>query len=398
MTTVPTPEGPGAPGDDVLAELLLDSMAMHPEDLAAAIARAEAFGGRNAQLWLADLNQASLHLFAPIGEQRSLPVHGTDAGRAYRGVRPVEVAHEAGAHVLWLPLLNSAERLGVVSIELDGPVGDSLRGWQAFVALLARLVATMSTYSDALVLGRRRAAPTLAAEMRMADLPPLAFTTPGVSIAGMYEPAYEIAGDTFDYAVIGRTVHVALFDAMGHGLEASRMANLTVAAYRSARRRSLTIEETAVEIDTVIASEFGDSRYVTGQLAVLDIDDGVLTLIDLGHPRPLLLRAAGGSEVVDCTPSLPLGLRGGEPARARVQLAPGDAVLFYTDGITDARGPDGERFGEAQLAQRARELVAEGRAHSEVLRVLVAEALDHQGGKAEDDATTVLLGWHPDGT
>src|SRR3546814_9566195 len=110
---------------------------------------------------------------------------------------------------------------------------------------------------------------SLAAEMRWALLPPLTFPAPEASIAGFLQPSHGIAGDAFDYAVTKRTAHLAIMDAMGHGLEASRMANVAVASYRSSRRAGADPAGSLVAMDEVIRSEFGDSRFVTAQAATL---------------------------------------------------------------------------------------------------------------------------------
>src|SRR3546814_2205269 len=79
-------------------------------------------------------------------------------------------------------------------------------------------------------------------------------------------------------------------DAMGHGLEASRMANVAVASYRSSRRAGADPAGSLVAMDEVIRSEFGDSRFVTAQAATLDLDSGRMQIANAGHPQPLLLR------------------------------------------------------------------------------------------------------------
>src|SRR3546814_19526735 len=84
---------------------------------------------------------------------------------------------------------------------------------------------------------RKRNGPfSLAAEMRWALLPPLTFPAPEASIAGFLQPSHGIAGAVFDYAVTKRPAHLAILDAIDHGLEASRKANVAVASYRSSRR------------------------------------------------------------------------------------------------------------------------------------------------------------------
>ena len=162
-------------------------------------------------------------------------------------------------------------------------------------SLTAGLVVSKSAYGDNLVLTRRLRDMDLAAEMRWSMLPPLTFTNDRVAIAGMLEPAYEIAGDAFDYAVNGDVAHVAIIDAMGHGLEASRMANLAVGSYRHSRRRGLDLVATFAAMDKVVAEQFGAEKFVTGQLVSLDLANGRLTWVNAGHPRPLLWRdgAAG---------------------------------------------------------------------------------------------------------
>src|SRR5207248_280513 len=119
---------------------------------------------------------------------------------------------------------------------------------------------------------------TLAAELRWSTLPPLTFSSDRVQISGILQPAYDIAGDTFDYAVNDDGACLAVLDAMGHGLEASRMATLAIGAYRQGRRQQRDLGELLSDIDEVMSEQFGDSRYVTGQLAQLDIGTGQLEI------------------------------------------------------------------------------------------------------------------------
>ncbi|WP_433221888.1 PP2C family protein-serine/threonine phosphatase [Dactylosporangium sp. CS-047395] len=80
----------------------------------------------------------------------------------------------------------------------------------------------------------------LAAEIIWTQLPPLTFATDRATVAAILEPAYEVGGDAFDYAANGDALHVALFDAVGHGIEASALTALTLSAYRNARRSAWT--------------------------------------------------------------------------------------------------------------------------------------------------------------
>jgi hypothetical protein len=116
-------------------------------------------------------------------------------------------------------------------------------------------------------------------------------------------------GDAFDYGVSADTAHIAILDAMGHGLEASRIANLAVGAYRNARRRRQTLLGTYRFIDEVVAEQYGDEHFVTGQLAELDLPSGSLRWVSAGHPRPLLVRRKKVVGEIPTTSSLPLSSR-----------------------------------------------------------------------------------------
>src|SRR5665811_2284499 len=90
---------------------------------------------------------------------------------------------------------------------------------------------------------RDRQPMSLSAEMQWQLLPPLMMSTPQVAIAGALEPAYDVAGDSFDYALNDDVLHLAMIDAMGHGLSAAVMATLAMGAYRHARRLDVGLDQ-----------------------------------------------------------------------------------------------------------------------------------------------------------
>ncbi len=238
---------------------------------------------------------------------------------------------------------------------------------------------------------------TLAAELRWGMLPPLTFTGEHVGIACVLEPAYEVAGDAFDYAVNGGVLHLGIFDAMGHGLEASRMASLTVAAYRWARRRQLDLPETFRAMDEALSAEFGDEQFVTAQFGTLDPGRGTLLWLNAGHPAPLLLRGGRVSTELRAPPLLPLGLGDVATSVAESSLEPGDRLLFFTDGVVEARSPGGERFGQQRLVDFTRRALADEQTLAETVRRLVRSVQGHRYGSLDDDATILLVEWHPPG-
>jgi serine phosphatase RsbU (regulator of sigma subunit) len=347
-------------------------------------------------LYLADHEQRALIPLGPDGEGgEPLPIDTTVAGRAYRSDRLVggeERDPGTDGSQLWVPVVDGAERLGVIGLVLDQPDELALRRCGILASLVAELLVTRNAYGDVLELVRRRQRMTLAAELRWSFLPPLTYIGRNVALSGMLEPAYEIAGDAFDYAVNADATHIAIFDAMGHGLEASMMASLAVAAYRHARRREVDLPALYDAIDEAIASQFDNERFVTGQMGRLTAD-GRLRWLAAGHPRPLLLRGSNMVGELECHPGLPMGL-GGEPsAAADVQLEPGDRVLFYSDGMVEARSPKGELFGVERLSDLLERAAASEQPLPEICRRLVHSVLDHQSSTLSDDATVLLLEW-----
>lgn len=105
------------------------------------------------------------------------------------------------------------------------------------------MVVTKDAYTDQFFLTRRRAEMSVAAEIQWWLLPPLSMVVPQVEVAGVLEPAYEVAGDRFDYALNDNILHVGMIDAMGHGLDAATMAAVAIGAYRHARRAEIEPSE-----------------------------------------------------------------------------------------------------------------------------------------------------------
>ncbi|HEX2046798.1 MAG TPA: PP2C family protein-serine/threonine phosphatase [Acidimicrobiales bacterium] len=345
----------------------------------------------DACLYVVDLAQ---RLLVPISEGQPLDIDATLAGVVFRTqeVRQ-EPAPGGDAIRLWIPMMDGADRVGVLAVTVADADPVTVDRGRHIASIAASLVVSKSVFGDNLILARRLRHTHLAAEMRWSMLPPLTFTDDRVAVAGMLEPAYEIAGDAFDYAVNGDLAHLAIIDAMGHGLEASRMANLAVGSYRHSRRHGLDLVDTFRAMDAVVAEQFGLERFVTGQLARLDLASGVLRWVNAGHPRPLLLRNGRPIEDLACETSLPLGL-GSVPAEvAEVALERDDSVLFLTDGVVEARSPDGDLFGRSRLSRLWAEVAAQGDVPAEVMRRLCHSVLDHQKGKLQDDATLLLVVW-----
>ncbi len=129
-------------------------------------------------------------------------------------------------------------------------------------------------------------------EIQWSLLPPLSMCVPQVEVAGMLEPAYSVAGDSFDYALNDDILHVALIDAMGQA-STRHDGDRGHRAYRHARRVFIGLADKYAFMDDAISRQFGPGHFVTAQLMQMNIAT-VRWLVNAGHPAPLLIRDGPG--------------------------------------------------------------------------------------------------------
>lgn len=386
------PHDDSSPGEKLFATVVDRAHLCSPEDVPELIADAAA---------IIDVRDVGLYV-VDYGQERLVQLRGDDGfdidnsvpGRAFRTVLPVEIDDDRGRRV-WLPLLDGTSRVGVMGVTMDARDDVTRRRCERLAGLAAELIISKSNFGDAIVRRRRSRPLTLAAEMQWELLPPLTFSNRQVVVTGVLEPSYEIAGDTFDYAFNGGVLHLALIDAMGHGFEATLVAAVAIGAYRHSRRRGDDLQMTYAAMDAVIEERFGPERFATAQLAELDVTSGRVRSLNAGHPEPMLFRDGRAVGRLETSPSLPVGMGGGEDSElCEYSLQPGDLVVWYTDGVVEARSEDGDFFGEQRLAEFVVRAAAAGMPAPETLRRLNQAVLAHQGGRLQDDATTVLVEWH----
>src|SRR3954453_10097343 len=288
-------------------------------------AHARSLGARETVIYLADYEQATLLPLpgAGVPQRQELAIEATMAGRAFRRVEVVTSSTTGSSYRLWVPLLDGVERLGVVELVLPAePDADLQEDFRALISLVAELVVTKDAYGDVLTRLRRRRTFSLAAEIQWELLPPLTFGTERIVITGGLEPAYDIGGDSFDYAVNGDTADLLVLDSVGHGLPAAVLASVAVGAYRHARRTLLDLPDIAQQVDAAIAGQFGPSQFATAVLARLDLDTGRLPWINAGHPAPLILRGSFLVRPPPFPPNPPLACKTPTPTPANPAWSP----------------------------------------------------------------------------
>ena len=243
---------------------------------------------------------------------------------------------------------------------------------ERYAHLVAILVVTKAAYGDVFEAARRRRPMTIASELAWGLAPPLVFATDGLALAAMLEPCYDNGGDALDYAVNDRLLHIAVFDAMGHGLAAAGVAAFALSAYRQQ-----PTQWPLAARDVYLDARRG-RKAIPGQPLRHSADRPTRPrhrAADLAQRRsPASTGDPRGrhARTLQTTPAPPLGVQSpsGPPTLARDSLEPADLLLLYTDGLTEARTPDGELFTIERLAQFIEHEAAAGQIAPETLRRL----------------------------
>ncbi|MGC3000476.1 PP2C family protein-serine/threonine phosphatase [Streptomyces sp. G35A] len=358
-------------------------------------------GAGGARLFVADLQEEVLLEVTGVGLNageggEECRIEGTLAGRAYQ---IIEVTAPASGGVCWVPVLDGAERLGVLCIEpgpSDGGVPDEGVA-RALASMAGLLLVSKRANSDSHARLARTRPMGVPAELQWALMPPRTFSDQRATVSAFMEPAYHVAGDAFEYAMAGDVLHLAVFDAMGHDTSAGLTAALAMSTCRSHRRAGAAVPEVSKAIEDTLIEQFGNSRYATGILADLELNTGKFSWVNRGHLLPVLIRGGRWASTLHCPPAGPMGSGLGLPIiQCTEQLEPGDRLLLFTDGITEARDRDGEEFGVERFTDFIIRHHADNLPVTETLRRLMHAVMDYHQGRLQDDATVLFCEWHGD--
>ena len=226
-----------------------------------------------------------------------------------------------------------------------------------------------------------------------------------------------IGGDLYEVIAAPDATRFIIGDVQGKGLEAVKMASTVLGAFRQVAPDTSDLAVIAARIEATLARELSDEQFVTAIVAQVSADGSKVELLNRGHPPPLLVDGTGPRLVEAAEGGLPLGLaqleadpghlgqpgqagqaaqpgqaaQAGSPGRtAVIEVGPGDQILFYTDGVSEARGRSGEFFPLAQ--SRA---VREAGDPDQILDALSREVLRHVGHALDDDAAMLLIRREP---
>src|SRR6266851_4813490 len=231
----------------------------------------------------------------------------------------------------------------------------------------------------------------LAAQVQRLFLPVGKPAIDGLEIAGMVHPARGVGGDYYDYIPIdAHTIQVVIADVAGKGVPAALLMAATAAAMRLEANRDRNILQQVERLNTEIGAVSDPERYVTLLVAEIDTHKRIIHYLNCGHNPALLFRAKTGALTRMDSSCPPIGLSPDVICElALADLASGDVMVFYTDGVTEAENRLGEEFGLERLSTAVRDgfsLSAE-----DLMTNIYNAAADFCGDDFHDDVTILVV-------
>lgn len=231
----------------------------------------------------------------------------------------------------------------------------------------------------------------VASEIQQRFQPTSAPQVAGYELQGISFPCYEIGGDYYDFIERedGKVI-VALGDVSGKGTGAALLMSSLHAAIHAQADTHSSLVRTIGAVNRYLAENIPANRFVTLFYAELDPKNGSLAFLNAGHNPPLIVHSGGTMEQL-ASGGLPLGiLPNAEFREGHTRLRPGDVLVIYSDGVTEAVNPNGDEFGPTRLYEVvARNLDASAAG----IRDRIESALTKfcQGTPAADDITLVIV-------
>ena len=217
-------------------------------------------------------------------------------------------------------------------------------------------------------------------------LRPVPSTLDDITIATRYASATrgaQVGGDVYEVLVTPYGLRVFVGDVRGKGLAALQLANTAAGAFREWGYQLRHLADLATQLDASVARNADPEGFVTGVIVQV-VDDGI-ELVNCGHPAPVLIGDDALALVEPKSPSLPLGL-GVSPELQRVAFGPGDRLLLYTDGVSDARRRSSQFFDVAAEVAALRD-----RAPQDLLDQLHRRLIRFARRRLDDDVAMLLL-------
>jgi sigma-B regulation protein RsbU (phosphoserine phosphatase) len=211
----------------------------------------------------------------------------------------------------------------------------------------------------------------------------------GLDVHAHLEPAREVGGDLYEVLRAGDRVIVVVGDVSGKGIPAALFMAVTTTLLRVAARDQERPEEILMRVNDALATHNPRDMFVTLFCAVFQPKTGTVTCANMGHPSPVLLRPGSAPSLPFKPGGLVAGIMPGTAVPSQsLALQPGDTLVFYTDGVTEAFNAEGEQFCESRLVEELAKVA--GCSASETVAATLDAVRRHAGEHPQSDDITIV--------
>lgn len=254
------------------------------------------------------------------------------------------------------------------------------------------MIGRIQTYSRQLE--RDKAEIQIAAEIQRTFLPRQEPVLDNFEIAARNIPAQEVGGDYYDFIPLDdRNLGIVIADVAGKGIPAALFMALSRSIMRAVASRDKSMDEIIQESNDLITADASAGMFVTLFYCVLDRESGHLVYVNAGHNPPIHYRNESGTLHTLLPTGMAMGVMPGNTySVGEISLAPGDVIVLYTDGVTEAFNVAGEEFGEGRLMDIV--IASHDRRAGEILENIFSGVRAFIGGADQSDDITVVVITH----
>ncbi|MDQ5846395.1 MAG: SpoIIE family protein phosphatase [Acidobacteriota bacterium] len=292
------------------------------------------------------------------------------------------------------PIISNTEVIGVFDLEsdeLNAYSEDDLQVLMLLASQVAIIIEKVMLHEQLIEKKRLEGQLEVARQVQLELLPAKDPQLAGYDISAYNFPTEEVSGDYYDWVqIFDDQIGLVIADVSGKGVPAALLMAFLRASLRAATHIGYSPQVSMAKVNYLLWESIERNQFVTAFYGILDVTNKTLSYTNAGHNPPLLLNKDGKSRFIE-RGSLPLGMfKDTRYHEYYLTTEPGDTLVLYTDGVTEAQSPGGEEFGRARLAEAvkknlhlaARELITA--VHNDVI-----EWTD--GGGATDDVTFFVI-------
>src|SRR5688572_4314608 len=292
------------------------------------------------------------------------------------------------------PIISNDEVIGCFDLEsdeLNAYSGDDLEVLMLLASQVAIIIEKVMLHEQLIEKKRLEGQLEVARQVQLALLPANDPLLAGFDISGYNFPTEEVSGDYYDWVrVYDDQIGIVIADVSGKGVPAAILMAFLRASLRAASHIGYAAHISMAKVNYLLWESIERNQFVTAFYGILDATTRTLSYSNAGHNPPLLVNAAGTARFIEGGEQ-PLGMfRETRYHQYYLEMEPGDVLVLYTDGATEALSPSGEEFGRERLAQAvkdayerpAREMIA-------TLQMAVLEWTDQAG--SNDDVTFFII-------